>query len=245
MSREPYASALQSALTEINKAYPGIHHSFLFTKNQQTITGDPETSQQTIDNVLDSFQNIKEKAKIIGDNLNSICINTKKGKITLTNIDDMHLVMVTSLKVEETQIHTITNVILPIILKTMETITKPTATPTTDLQPPSPPSKELIVDTLGGFFAGDSVQIDVDTLMEMTNDNDPRARIKAAITGEQMPQRTIDHVTIETFDGNSTNCKVKEIDDQKLKGKNMIRIPEKLCNSLDIKKGDLVKVKPL
>jgi predicted regulator of Ras-like GTPase activity (Roadblock/LC7/MglB family) len=240
MNRETYANALKSALTEINKAYPDILHSFLFTNNQQIITGDPETNQQTIDNVLESFHNIKEKAKAIGDNLKSLSINSKKGKITLTSINDLHLVMVTSLKVDETRIHTITNVILPIILKTMETIT----TPTTNLQHPLP-SKELIVDTLGGFFAGDSVQIDVDTLMDMTENNDPRARIKAAITGEQTPQKNIDQVIIETFDGNSTNCKVKEIDDQKLKGKNMIRIPEKVCNSLEIKKGDLVKVKPI
>jgi DNA-binding Xre family transcriptional regulator len=29
-----------------------------------------------------------------------------------------------------------------------------------------------------------------------------------------------------------------------VKGKNMIRIPEKLCKSLEISKGDLVKVSP-
>jgi len=69
--------------------------------------------------------------------------------------------------------------------------------------------------------------------------------VKAALTEEQNRQESIDYVKIETFGGNSTLCKVKEIKDDKLKGKNMIRIPEKVCNTLEIKKGDLVKVKPL
>ncbi len=89
------------------------------------------------------------------------------------------------------------------------------------------------------------MQIDVETLMDWTENSDPRDRVKAALTGEQNPPESIDQVEIETFGGNSTLCKVKEINDQKLKGKNMIRIPEKLCNTLEIKKGDMVKVKPM
>jgi len=127
-------------------------------------------------------------------------------------------------------------VIIPTILKTLETFA-PTPLQVT-------PQKKLVVDTLSGFFAGDSVQIDVEILNDWTKNNDPRSRVKATITGEQNMQESIDQVHIETFGGNSTLCKVKEINDQNLKGKNMIRIPEKLCRTLDINKGDLVKVKP-
>ena len=236
MNRDPYAIALHSALTEIKKAYPNIKHSFIFTNNGSIVTGDPETDEKTLKNVLESFENLKEKAKAIG-NLKSFSINGKNGKITLSSIDDMYLVLAASGKVDETQIHSITHVILPTILKTVETFAPP------HLQSPS--TKKLVVDTLSGFFAGDSVQIDAETLMEWTNNNDLRARMKAAITRGENTQESIDHIKIETFGGNSTLCKVKEINDQKLKGKNMIRIPEKICNTLEIKKGDLVKVKPM
>jgi len=236
MNRDPYAIALHSALTEIKKAYPNIKHSFIFTNNGSIVTGDPETDEKTLKNVLESFENLKEKAKAIG-NLKSFSINGKNGKITLSSIDDMYLVLAASGKVDETQIHSITHVILPTILKTVETFAPP------HLQSPS--TKKLVVDTLSGFFAGDSVQIDAETLMEWTNNNDLRARMKAAITRGENTQESIDHIKIETFGGNSTLCKVKEINDQKLKGKNMIRIPEKICNTLEIKKGDLVKVKPI
>ena len=235
MNRDSYGIALSNAMTEIKRAYPDIKNSFIFTKNGTIISGDTETDEKTMNNVLESFENLKEKAKAIG-NLKSLHITGKNGKLTLSKIKDMYLVMTTSKNVDTTNIHSITHVIIPTILKTLETIVP------IHLQFTSP--KKLIVDTLGGFFAGDSVQIDVEILEDWTKNNDPRSRVKAAITGEQNTQESIDQVKIETFGGNTAVCKVKEINDQNLKGKNMIRIPEKLCKTLEINKGDLVKVKP-
>jgi len=235
MNRDPYAIALDNALTEIKKAYPDIKNSFIFTKNGTVITGDQEADEKNINNILESFENLKEKAKAIG-NLKSFHITAKNGKLTLSKIKDMYLLLATSKHADKNHIYSITHVIIPTILKTLETFAP------TPLQ--SPPTKKLIVDTLSGFFAGDSVQIDAEILMDWTKNNDPRARVKAAITEEQNTQESINQVQIETFGGNAAVCKVKEINDQNLKGKNMIRIPEKLCKSLEINKGDLVKVKP-
>ena len=236
MNRDPYVIALNSALAEIKNAYPGIHHSFLFANDGSIVTEDSETDEKIIKNILESFKNLKEKAKIIG-NLKNFSINGENGKLTLSNINKMYLVLISSKNVAETQIHSITNVIIPTIMKTMEALAAP------HLQSTS--AKKLVVDTLSGFFAGDSVQIDVETLMDWTKDSDQRSRMKDAATEEQNTQDIINNVQIETFTGNSTLCKVKKINDQKLKGKNMIRIPEKLCNTLELKKGDLVKVKPM
>jgi predicted regulator of Ras-like GTPase activity (Roadblock/LC7/MglB family) len=235
MNRDPYAIALNNALSEIKKAYPDVKNSFLFTKTGSVISGDQETDETTMNDMLDSIQTMKEKAKVIGD-LKSIQINGKNGKLTVSTIDDMYLVMETSKNADKMHIHSITHVILPTILKTLETITS------THLQAPTP--KQLVVDTLTGFFAGDSVQIDLETLLEWTKNNDNNSGSDSELT-EKNIQEIIDHVRIETFGGNSTLCKVKEINDYNLKGKNMIRIPEKICNSLNIKRGDLVKVKPL
>jgi predicted regulator of Ras-like GTPase activity (Roadblock/LC7/MglB family) len=234
MNRDLYAIALNSALTEIKKAYPDIKKSFIFTKTGTIITGDQETDEKIINNVLESFQNLKEKVKSIG-NLESFTITAKNGKLTLFNIKDVHMLLATSKNADKTQIYSITHVIIPAILKTLETFVP------THLQPPPP--KELVVDTLR-FFAGDSVQIDTEILRDWNKNNNPRARGKAATTGEQNTQERINQIQIETFSGNSAMCKVKEINDQNLKGKNTIRIPEKLCRTLEISKGDRVKVKP-
>jgi hypothetical protein len=238
MNRDPYAIALNNAIAEINKAYPDIKNSFIFTKNGTTLTGDQETDQQTINNIQEAFENLKEKAKTIG-NLESFTITTKTAKLTLSNIKDMHLLLATTKNADKNHIYSITKVIIPTILKTMEALAP------TQPQPQITPPKQLIVDTLTGFFAGDSVQIDTETLTDWTkNNNDPRTRVKAAITGEANIPEIVEQVRIETFGGNSTLCKVKEINDQDMKGKNMIRIPEKLCKTLEISKGDLVKVEP-
>ena len=150
----------------------------------------------------------------------------------------MYLVLSTTKNMNNTHIYAITHVIIPTILKTMETIESPHL-PDTSTQ------KKLVVDTLTGFFAGDAVQIDTEILDEWTQNNDPRARVKAAITGEPAIPEEINQVHIETFSGNTTVCKVKEVDDQNVKGKNMIKIPEKLAKSLEITKGDMVMVKPI
>ena len=243
MNRDLYAIALNNALKEIKKAYPEIHHSFIFTNDSTIIAGDKETSQETMNSILESFETIKENAKAIG-NIKSFQIDGKNGKLMSVSIEDMNLILNTSKKMDNTQIHSITNIIIPTILKTLEAFTP------THLQPASPPQKEtnhkeLKVDTLSGFFAGDSVQIDTEILTAWNTNDDPRARVRAALTGEKIVQEPVENVKIETLDGNSTLCKVKEIDDQKLKGKNIIRIPEKLCKNLEVNKGDLVKVQPI
>jgi translation initiation factor IF-1 len=150
----------------------------------------------------------------------------------------MYLVLKTAKNTDKTQIISISDIIIPTILKSLEAFA-PKHLQSSSIQ------KELEVETLSGFFAGDSVQIDTEILTAWTNNDDPRERVRAALTGEKIFKGPVDNVKIETEDGNSASCKVKEIDDQKMKGKNIIRIPEKLCKNLEINKGDFVKVQPI
>ena len=165
MNRDPYVTALNTALTEIKNAYPDITHSFFFTKTGSIITGDQETDTKTMNNILESFESMNEKAKVIG-NLKNISIKGKTGYLTVSTINDVHLVLATSKNADRTQIYAITNVIFPTILKTLEAFAP------IHLQFQS--SKELVVDTFSGFFAGDSVQIDAETLLEWTKNNESR-----------------------------------------------------------------------
>jgi hypothetical protein len=55
----------------------------------------------------------------------------------------------------------------------------------------------------------------------------------------------IEKVELETFGGKTTQCKVKPIKDSKYEGKGIIRTPEKIQLNLEIKKGELVRVKPV
>ena len=60
-----------------------------------------------------------------------------------------------------------------------------------------------------------------------------------------MDNKDINLVEIESFNGKTSQCKVKTLDGSKLENQAIIRIPDKLCQTLHIKKGELVRVKPV
>jgi predicted regulator of Ras-like GTPase activity (Roadblock/LC7/MglB family) len=227
MNTDLYASALHNALNEIKKAYPDIKHSFIFSKNGVIVTDDQEIKDENMKFIIDSFETLRNKSEVIG-NLQGFQINGKHGKLILSNIKDKYLVLETSEKLDKTQIYTITHMVIPTILKTFETI-GPTA-----LQ--SQPSKKLVVDTIGGFFAGNSVEIYAEKIKEWIENSNSGDHVYA--------HDNIKQVQIETSDGKSACCDVKKITYSKMKGKNLIRIPKKLCKTLKIEKGDFVRVKP-
>ena len=227
MDTNPYASALYDALNEIKKAYPDIKHSFIFSDKGALVAGDQETKDENTKFIIDSFETLRDKSKVIG-NIQGFQINGKHSKLILSNIKDKYIVLETSQKLDKTQIYAITHMVIPTILKTLETM-GPTALI-------SQPSKKLVVDTIGGFFAGNSIEIYAETIREWGENGNNGTR-----------KRTLDsikQVEIETSDGKSALCDVKKIIDSKMKGENQIRIPKKLCKTLKIEKGDLVIVKP-
>jgi len=93
------------------------------------------------------------------------------------------------------------------------------------------PSQQLIVDKFGGLMVrSDTVQIDSEVLQRW---------------GSLMDVKEIREVDVETFSGKTARCKAKVISDEKLEGRGLIRIPEKLCDTLEVKRGELVRVKPI
>jgi len=221
MSKDLYATALKSALTEIKKICPDINYSFIFTKDGAIIAGDGEADDTLIKKTVHSFQSLSEKAVVIGG-LDALSINGEKGKLHISRVNDMYLVITTSPRADPTYIQSVTNVIVPTILKLLENIA------------PTPlkimPSQQLVIDILTGLFTGDNVQIDESHLKEWA---------------QHFDEKDVNDVEIETIDGKKTRCGVKKISDPKRQGKGLILIPEKTCRELEAKKGELVKVKPI
>jgi len=105
----------------------------------------------------------------------------------------------------------------------------------TEVESPEPitdlPSQQLIVDKFGGFMVrADTVQLDFEILERWSS---------------LLDVKEIREVDIETFSGKTTRCKAKVISDQKFEGRGLIRIPEKTCEALELKRGELVRVKPV
>jgi hypothetical protein len=94
-----------------------------------------------------------------------------------------------------------------------------------------PMSNQFMVEDIGGLLvSADTVRIDKETLTQWQ---------------ELWENYVIEEVEIETFEGKSARCKVKPIKDLKQEGKGVVQIPQKIQHVLEIRKGELVKVKPL
>ncbi|MBE0520633.1 hypothetical protein IBX35_06300, partial [Candidatus Bathyarchaeota archaeon] len=107
----------------------------------------------------------------------------------------------------------------------------PEETLETETLPSELPVNQLIIENLGGLLVpSDTVRIDNEMLSQWKGISD---------------STKIDQVEVETFDGKTMQCKVKPIKDSKYEGKGIIRMPEKIQLNLEVKKGELVRVKPL
>jgi predicted regulator of Ras-like GTPase activity (Roadblock/LC7/MglB family) len=101
----------------------------------------------------------------------------------------------------------------------------------TPKRPQEIPSQQLIVDRFSGFMVKtDTVQLDAEILKRWSEDLDVES---------------VSEVDVETFSGRTVRCKTKIINDPKLEGRGLIRIPEKTCQTLDVRRGELVRVRPV
>lgn len=263
MDYKVYSSALKNALNEIQNICPHIKKSFIFREDGEIIAGDKKTSKKAMVRVINAFQGILEKAEAIGD-VEDVTIEGNKGRVDISCMNNVYLVTVTSRKADMKYVTTVTRVLIPTLLKRLEEIrptplkrdqppleTEPeipmakeskeaieeTAEETlepeveTEPLPPESPVNQFVVENLGGFLVpSDTVRINSETLSKWE---------------EMYKGRRIGEVEIETFDGKTTRCKVNPVRDSKYYGGGIIRIPEKLQRMLEIKKGELVRVKPV
>jgi len=291
VNAEVYAIALKTALTEIKNVCPSIKNPLFLMNNGSIIVGEEQTIDPNLEKAVNSLQGLTEKTACIGG-LDDLSIDGENGRIYVSRINDMYFITALSRKTDLSNLRTVTGVILPTIIKvldsispeaasspallepaprfpltplesmasepmaeeenvenTEETIAKIEETETTitqevleakkeeEVEPEAPkqitdlPSQQFIVDKFGGFMVrSDTVQIDSDVLQRWSS---------------ILNEKEISEVDLETFDGKTARCETKTISDRKLEGRGLIRVPEKLCNTLGLKSGELVRAKPV
>lgn len=267
MDDEVYSFALKNTLNEIQNICPDIRNSFMFKEDGEIVAQDENTPEKTVAHVIDSFDGILEKADAIGG-IEGITLDGSKGKVTISCMNDIYLVTVTSRKADMNYVKTVTQVLIPTILRLLDKINSAplkNKTPSLEVDPETSVTKEfeeqtetpieenlmeapeetletetlpselsvnqLIIENLGGLLVpSDTVRIDNEMLSQWK---------------EISNSTRIDQVEVETFDGKTTQCKVKPIKDSKYEGKGIIRMPEKIQLNLEVRKGELVRVKPL
>jgi hypothetical protein len=274
MDDEVYSFALKNALDEIRNVCPDITNAFMFRENGEIIVGDENMSEKTMAHVVDAFDGLLEKADSIGG-VECVTLEGNNGRVNVSFMNDVYLVTVTSRKADMKYVNTIIRVLIPMILRLLEKINptplksvspftetklkhrisaveeferpepipepveeiadeKPKKTVEPEIDQsflPEPPVNQLIVENLGGLLVpSDTVRIDSEVLSQW----------EGTYEGKK-----IEEVEIGTFDGKTTRCKVKPIKDSKYEGKGIIQLPEKVQLALEIKKGELVRAKPI
>jgi predicted regulator of Ras-like GTPase activity (Roadblock/LC7/MglB family) len=271
MDDEIYSFALKSTLNEIQSICPDVKSSFMFTEDGEIIAANENTPENTLVQVVDAFDGIMEKADALGG-VEGIIFEGSKGRVSITSVNRFYLVTVTAKDADRNLVDTVTRVLVPTVLRLLEKITpaplkniqpKPTIEPEIsrteaieeplnepveerrirelerpaepETRPetvvPEPPVNQFIVENIGGLLVpADTVRIDSDVLVQWE---------------ELYEGRKIEEVEIETFGGKSVQCKVKQIKDSKYEGKGILQMPEKVQITLEIRKGELVRVKPV
>jgi hypothetical protein len=271
MDTEVYSFALKNALTEIQNICPDIKSAFMFREDGEIVAGDTNTTEKTVVRVIDAFDGVFEKADALGG-VESITLDGSRGRVNVSCLNDLYLVTVTTRKADMNYVNTVTRVLIPTVLKLIEKISpapiknnlsepemkleipmerrseelaQPYAGETVGKKPlepmqteieteavlPEPPVNQFIVENIGGLLVpSDTARIDNEIISQWT---------------ELYPDRKIIDIEIETFGGKTVRCKIKPIKESKYEGKGLIQMPDKIQFTLEIKKGELVRVKPI
>jgi predicted regulator of Ras-like GTPase activity (Roadblock/LC7/MglB family) len=122
MSNEVYAFALKNTLKEIKNACPDVTNTFIFEENAKVLAKDDETTDKAIHKSIEAFNAITERADTIGGAVETVTIQSKDGKVTITNMNDFYLTTVASKEADEKYVNTLTQVLIPIVIKLVDEI---------------------------------------------------------------------------------------------------------------------------
>ncbi|MGC8939403.1 MAG: hypothetical protein ACP5IM_02475 [Candidatus Bathyarchaeia archaeon] len=284
MDNEAYSFALKTALDEIRNLCPDVTGAFIFREDGKVIAGDGALADKVMVRVVDAFNGIFEKANAIGG-VNAINIEGLDGRVSVSHVNDVYMVIATSKKADVNYVGTVTRVLIPTVLRLLDKIC-PTPLKSKsaienvalEVEEPLPElvEKPLNESALAGEAEVKEEAVEVEAKTEKKVEEaavEPKTfsaeppinqLIVENLGGLLVPSNTvrIDHavlkqwselyegidikeVEIETFGGNSVRCKVKPIKDSKYDGKGVIQMPEKVQSNLEVKKGELVRVKPV
>jgi predicted regulator of Ras-like GTPase activity (Roadblock/LC7/MglB family) len=120
MSNEVYTFALESTLDEIQNACPDVTSNFVF-KDGKIIAKNKKTTEENATQTITAFDAITERANALGD-MDNITIQTAKGKVNITAMNDFYLATVSTKEADEKYVNTLTRILIPIVIKISQKI---------------------------------------------------------------------------------------------------------------------------
>jgi predicted regulator of Ras-like GTPase activity (Roadblock/LC7/MglB family) len=261
LTEETRSFALETALNEIRNACPDVQASFLLDKEANIVARDEETSEAAIEQMHELLDVMLEKTSVIGG-LDELVIEGSKSNIHLSSIEDMYLTLVAPKKANIENLQTIPRVLIPTVIKVLDNLpTSPrrplpktpfTKPETVEIEEPDEDDDEVDNDVLEDEVVDHENEVDSSTQLIVESYSGLWVRgdtvqINRQVTDtweDALHGKEVELVEVETFNGRSGKFKVKMLEDSKMEGR-IIRIPEKGCQTLKVKKGELVRVKPV
>ena len=261
---EVYANALQTIIGEFRNVSPEIVSSFIFLMDGQVIAQDGDISEEMEKKVISAVEGIREQGRSLGG-LETLTIQGVDSQLNMTSIGSLCLVTVSSRAADQKVIKTLTQVIVPTVVRLAEQLAPELAKNETP--------KTIKFEPLA--------EVDVNFPVETATLEEPVAEAPVSFSSEPfVPEPPVNQfmvekiggllvsadtvridselvskwndlyggmdikaVQIETLDGKKTTCKFKPIKEASVNG--VIQIPEKILQALQTSKGKLVMVKPV
>ena len=271
LANEAYTLALKDTLDGMAHSFPCIRNALFFDERGDIIAVDDKTPEDAAVRTVNALDEILNKAGLL-DNLENAVFGGAKGWLSVSRFDDLFLVTVSSAKTDLDRANVFANALVPTVLRVLRRVNlvpvneSPVEPEVEHEQPlthepqeesdesveesrieehsdehaqgtasesvlPEPQVNQFIVESLGGLFASSEIVRIDDGLLSKWR--------------EMYDNREVEEVEIATFGGKSVRCKVKPIKDAKLEGKGLVQIHEKVQSALEIRKGELVRVKPV
>lgn len=267
MSNDLEAFALKSTLIEVKNACPDVSHAFIFRDDDTILAKTEETSEEIATQAAKTFNAMSKRASTVGG-LESATFYSTNNRMNIFHVNDYYLAVVGSEEADEKNSADLTRILIPTVLRLTEKIsdfsreenlvenprvpevsTSTVEESSTDLaaeeltveeqveldEPqsllPEPPVTQFMVENASSLFMfSDTIRIDSGVIQQWKD-----------LYGE----REITEVELETLNGQTTRCKFKPIKDSKHDGKGTIQIPQRIQQTLQTSKGELITVKPV
>jgi predicted regulator of Ras-like GTPase activity (Roadblock/LC7/MglB family) len=121
MGSDVYSFALKSALDEIRNLCPDVTGAFIFREDGEVVAGDGALSDKVMVRVIDAFDGIFDKADAIGG-VNAITVDGFDGRVSVSRVNDVYMVIATSKKADVNYVGTVTRVLIPTVLRLLDKI---------------------------------------------------------------------------------------------------------------------------
>jgi len=144
MNNEVYAFALKNTLDEIQNACPDVSNTFIF-KDGKILAKGEATNEETANSTINAFNAIAERADTLGS-LETVTVQGAKGRVKIACINDFYLTTVLSKTADEKYVNTLTQVLIPIVIKLAEKIHPASTDNETLIVNPEPAEDEVTED---------------------------------------------------------------------------------------------------